>query len=134
MRFTRLLKYRNGADFQSALQVKMKLVASKHVYWQEVNPLCGKKNLSTISKGKKSWYSWIFNPLFGQMKTRSAYRVAKEELNFQFTPQEKNELLYSCRLAEKSLDFQSSLRVKRKCCRVGMSKTKELEVQSALWR
>ena len=42
-----------------------------------------KKNLSIISWG------WISNHLFGQMKTWSTYRLAKEELNFQFTLQEK---------------------------------------------
>ena len=133
MRFTRRVKYRNGAGFSIRSSGKMKLVASKHVY-------SGKKSIRSMEKRTcpqyrraKGWYRWIFNPLLiGQMKTRSTYRVAKEELNFNSIHSSgKNEMLYSCRLAEKSLDFQSSLRVKRKCCRVGLSNN-ELEVLSAL--
>ena len=43
------------------------------------------------------------------------------------------EMLYSGRLAEPGFSILS-YPVKRKCCRVGMSNNKELEVQSALRR
>ena len=43
--------------------------------------------------------------------------TGKRRAEFSIHSSGKNEMLYTCRLAEKSLGFQSSLRVKRKCCR-----------------
>ena len=56
------------------------------------------------------------------MKTRSTYRVAKEELNFQFTLQEQETKCCICVAGQKRSGFSIPLfSAKRKCCRVGMS-------------
>ena len=81
------VKYRNGAGFSIRSSRKMKLVTSIHAWWQEVMHSVEKEPVHYILR-------LDFQSLFGQIKTWSTYRVAKEELNFQFTLQEKGNAVY----------------------------------------
>ena len=67
----------------------------------------GKKVIRSVEKepvhnieGQKGWYSWIFNPLFGHMKTRST-SSGKREAEFSIhSSGTRNDMLYTRRLAE----------------------------------
>ena len=121
---------RRGLDFQSALLEKI-------VYstWQILqlswifNPLFGYDktsggNTCLVARGQsalwkkpcrlfpraKNWYSWIVNPLCGQMKTWSTHRVAKDlrAACSTHSSEKKRNAVYTstCR---RGLDFQSAL-------------------------
>ena len=125
--------YRRGLDFQSALR-------EKFVYstWQILqlswifNPLFGYDktsggNACLVARGQsalwkkpcqlvpraKNWYSWIVNPLCGQMKTWSTHRVAKDlraACSTHSSGKKRNAVYTStCR---RGLDIQSALREK----------------------
>ena len=145
--------YRRGLDFQSALR-------EKFVYstWQILqlswifNPLFGYDktsggNACLVARGQsalwkkpcrlfpraKNWYSWIVNPLCGQMKTWSTHRVAKD-LRAACSTHSSGKKTKCCIHVDLQKRSGYSIRSSGKNCLLNMANiATELDFQSALW-